>query len=147
MGAEISALMRKGSPKPSHERRIVMNLNWSAVEKYWQGQNPVIETFETELGKDNEGTLWFARAQYRPEENRYMVWFDTDKQYEVEIDPKYVDEGEDTTRWSNKFLRPEVIYSNSYWRMHDKFFSTKRCKYEDIQDVVEDFINAHNIEQ
>ena len=129
----------------------MFKLDWKVVEQEGQGQNPMLNVYEAQIGEDANGRVWSARTKFRTQDKRFMVWFDNDDRYDVDVrDLEYpvVDiEDDDPRRWSTPFLRTEVLYAKDYWRKHKEFYSTEWCNYEDIQKVVKAFALKYNLTQ
>ena len=123
-----------------------LSLNWEIVGRRGMGSLPMLNTYQSDIGRDADGRMWMVRVEYRLQEKKFMVWFDNDSEYEVDLSDstKYDNDGYRTS-WSDPFLRPEVIYSKNYWRSHDQFYHTKMVDYENISEVIEGFVNERNL--
>lgn len=101
---------------------------WYEHSKMWIGNCPPIPEYRCNLGTDKEGKRWVCACKYREQERKFLVAFD----YE-------------TDDWS-AFLREEVLDAPNYWRAHQEIYHSKLVNYEQIQHVVEAFVEAQGIE-
>lgn len=99
---------------------------WFVVSEECIGSNPPITTYECVIGKDPKGREWHARAKYREQERTFHVWFD------------HMD-GE------MPFLRNEVVYADNYWGAMKERYHLVKCRYKDIQMVVDEFAHRNSI--
>lgn len=99
---------------------------WFAVGEECTGSNPPITTYEYVIGYDAEGREWHARATYREQEHTYIVWFDH-------------------MNGLSPFLREEVVYSGDYWKSMKERHHLTKCRYRDIQKIVDNFADRNGI--
>lgn len=105
-----------------------LNLKWEQVGWEAMGANPPIPVHRCELGSDDHGIVWLCEARYRHAEKKYLVAFD----YETEE--------------QSAFLKHEVIDAPSYWKAHREIYHSKFVAYEEVQDVIRQFIIDHHID-
>lgn len=104
-----------------------LNLKWE--QHGWEavGSNPPIPHYRCALGIDDHGVTWICEARYRYAEKKYLVAFD----YETEE--------------QSAFLKKEVIDAPSYWKAHQEMYHSKFVIYEEVQNVIRQFIIDHHI--
>ena len=125
-------------------------LKWRSVGRSGMFNAPMLNRFEAQIGKDEEGRMWSVRVEFRTQEKKFMVWFDHDAEYLVDISDrtKYEeDDGYGPIQESTPFLRTEVVYSKNYWRAHEQVYSTQFVDYEKIGKTIEDFVNRKRLNQ
>lgn len=109
-------------------------LKWYEHGSVAIGRNPRIPVSRCEVGIDTEGRLWLCEVS--PQINIHKV---TGKWY-VKFDT--IDE-----RNGCAFLRDEVTYApaGDYWKKRKEVYHEKIVAYEEIQNIIEDFMNEFEI--
>ena len=93
------------------------------------GNNPPIPIWECMIGRDKNGDTWLCRVSYRNKERKFMVKFDKDV---------CTDDG-------CPFLRNEVIDAHDYWQAMRDYHKMTLCDYENIQNIISQFIIENNL--
>ena len=115
------------------------------------GHNPMIPIYDVDLGKDKNGNEWICRITPSMMETRFLwnVDFDTNDEYEAEIQPEWreSDELSGRTVLSVPFLRPEVVYcKDGQWgKANRERYHRKTVAYKDIYKTICEFVDAHCI--
>lgn len=108
----------KGEENMSLEWKPILNsLEWEIYGSYSRKNSPPLPVWQTVLW-EKDGVKQLCRVQFREQERKFMVYFDTDE---------------------HSFHREEVIYADDYWKAHKQFYHTEWVNYEDIADVIERF--------
>lgn len=116
-------------------------LEWKIVEGAGSYHAPMIWTQESVIGKTPDGSeVWSCRSVYHPKENKFSVWFDNDKEYELRGDFDGY-----RTMWSTPFLRTEVVYADNYWQARKEFHHEQFCSYDEIPKVIEVFARSKGL--
>ena len=101
---------------------------WYEHGKELMGGNPPVTEWRCDLGKGKDGHKWICSCRYRYQERKFLVAFD----YETEE--------------QSAFLKNEVVYSENYWKAHERIYHSRFVNYEQINNVVKEFIAEQGIE-
>lgn len=108
----------KGEENMSLEWKPILNsLEWEIYGSYSRKNSPPLPVWQTVLW-EKDGVKQLCRVQFREQERKFMVYFDTD---------------------DYSFHREEVIYADDYWKAHKQFYHTVWVDYEDIANAIEQF--------